>query len=93
MAATDSCFAPIAAHQRGKAVGLMNGENPRLKKPLTAEVTAKQSIKRQLHTTHMGAVCWEPYSMQFYRDMRGEGGSRVTSKLKKGANSAGVSRR
>ena len=31
-------------------------------KPLTAEVSAKQSIKRQLHTTHVGAVGWEPHS-------------------------------
>ena len=31
-------------------------------KPLTAEVSAKQSIKRQLHTIHMGAVGWEPHS-------------------------------
>ena len=37
----------------------MNGENRRLKKP---EVCAKRSIKRQLHTTHMGAVRWEPQS-------------------------------
>ena len=31
VAAADSCFALIGAHQRGKAVGLKNGENPRLK--------------------------------------------------------------
>ena len=37
----------------------MNGENRRLKK---TEVCAKRSIKRQLHTTHMGAVRWEPQS-------------------------------
>ena len=34
VAATDSCLALIGAHQRGKAVGLMNGENQRLKNPL-----------------------------------------------------------
>ena len=39
----------------------MTGENPRLKTP-TAEVTTKQSIKCQLHTTHVGAVGWEPNS-------------------------------
>ena len=33
-AAVDSCFALIGAHQRGEAVGLMNGENPRLKNTL-----------------------------------------------------------
>ena len=32
---------------------------PASQKPLTAE---KQSIKRQLHTTHVGAVGWEPHS-------------------------------
>ena len=31
VAATDSCFALIGAHQRAKAVGLKNGENPCLK--------------------------------------------------------------
>ena len=31
VAATDSCFALIGANQRGKAVGLKNGENPCLK--------------------------------------------------------------
>ena len=39
----------------------MKREKPRLKKYLTAEVSAKQSIKRQLHTTHVGAVgCARP---------------------------------
>ena len=33
---------------------------PTSQKLLTAEVSAKQSIKRQLHTTHVGAVGWEP---------------------------------
>ena len=31
-------------------------------KPFTAEVNAKQSIKRQLYTTHLGVVGWEPHS-------------------------------
>ena len=53
---------------------------PASQKPLTAEVSAKQSIKCQLHTTHVGAVSWEP------NDMCGEGGSRVTSKLRQGAH-------
>ena len=38
----------------------MTGGNPRLKTP-TAEVNTKQSIKCQLHTTHVGAVDWEPH--------------------------------
>ena len=35
---------------------------PASQKRLTAEVSAKQSIKCQLHTTHVGAVGWEPHS-------------------------------
>ena len=31
-------------------------------KPLTVEVGAKESIKRQLYTTHVGAFGWEPHS-------------------------------
>ena len=57
VAATDSCVTLIGARQLGIAFGLLNGENPRL----TAEVSAKQSIKRQLYTTHVGAVGWEPH--------------------------------
>ena len=34
----------------------------RTAEPLTAEVGAKQSIKRQLCTTHVGAFGWEPHS-------------------------------
>ena len=57
----DSCFTLIGVQQYGKAVGFMKREKPRLKKYLTAEVSAKQSIKRQLHTTHVGAVgCARP---------------------------------
>ena len=36
---------------------------PASQKPLTAEVSEKQSIKRKLHTTHVGAVGWEPRSI------------------------------
>ena len=53
VAATYSCFSLIGAYQRGKAVGSMSGEHPRLKNPFTAEVRAKQSIQRHLHTTHV----------------------------------------
>ena len=62
VAVTDSCFALIGAHQRGKAVELLNQENPRLINPVTTEMSAKQSIKRQLHTTQVGTVGWEPHS-------------------------------
>ena len=44
---------------------------------------AKQSIKRQLHTTHVGAVGWERIAV-LPRHARGR--SRVTSKLKQGAH-------
>ena len=55
-------------------------------KILTAEVSAKQSIKRQLHTTPVGAVGWEPHSSFTTTYARGDGGSQVTSKLKQGAH-------
>ena len=72
-----TCIALIGAHKRGKAVVLMNGENPRLNNTFTTtEVSAKQSIKRQLHTTHVGAFGWEPHRSS----------SRVNSKLKQGAH-------
>ena len=57
VAATDSCVTLIGARKLGIAFGLLNGENARL----TAEVSAKQSIKRQLYTTHVGAVGWESH--------------------------------
>ena len=59
VAATDSFFSLIGRDEHGKAVGLIN---ERFSKTLTAEVNAKQSIKRQLHTTHVTAVGWEPLS-------------------------------
>ena len=51
-AAMDSCFALIGAHQHGIAVGSMNGPS---------QASAKHSFKRQLHTTLVGAVGWEPH--------------------------------
>ena len=35
---------------------------PASQKSFTAEMSAKQCIKCQLHITHLGAVCWEPQS-------------------------------
>ena len=49
MAATDSFFALIGAHQRGTAIGLKNGENPRLKNPLLL----KSSQSSASSTQHM----------------------------------------
>ena len=40
----------------------MNEMKTASQKSFTAKVGAKQSIKRQLHTTHVGAVGWEPHS-------------------------------
>ena len=49
-------FRPIEAQQleQGKPV---SQKNPLLH----AEGSAEQSIKRQLHTTHVGSVGWEPH--------------------------------
>ena len=61
VATTDSFFALIGSNLRGTAVELMNGKT-RVSKTLTVEVNAKQSIKRQLYTTQVGAVGSEPHS-------------------------------
>ena len=61
----------------------MNGANEREKppsqKPTTAVVSAKQSIKHQLHTTHHNTCgsCWLETARQFSHEMWGEGGSWV----------------
>ena len=63
--ATDSCFALIGSHHAACQSCWVNEQGrgePASEKPHTAEVCAKQSIKRQLHTTHVGAVGWEPHS-------------------------------
>ena len=52
VAATDSCFALIGAHQRGETVGLMNGENPCLKKPLLPR-WVQSSLSSASSTQHM----------------------------------------
>ena len=47
----DCCFALTGAHQRGEAVGLMNGENLRLKKPLLPRLhTFEQKKATKIHT-------------------------------------------
>ena len=51
-------------------------------KPFTAEVYVCQAPTP--HNTC--GSCWLGTAQQFYHDMRGEGGSRVTSKLKQGAH-------
>ena len=56
-----SYFALIGARQRGKAVGLINGENPRLKNPVRPRCV-QSSLSSKLHIAHVGAVGWEPHS-------------------------------
>ena len=46
----------------GRECGRAITSRMRTAEPLTAEVGAKQSIKRQLYTTHVGAFGWEPHS-------------------------------
>ena len=52
--ATDSCFTLTGAHQRSKAVGLMNRENPLLKNPLLPR-SVQSSLLSVSSTQHM----WE----------------------------------
>ena len=89
VAATDTCFA--LTHQQGKAVGLMNGENPRLKNLLLLRrvrscLPSASSTQRMwellagnrtsvLHNTC--GNCWLGALRQFSHDIRGEGGSWV----------------
>ena len=82
VAATDNCFALIGAHWHDKAVALMNGENQRLKNPLLPR-WVQSCLSSTSSTRHM---FWLGTAQQFYHDMRGEGGSRVTSKLKQSAH-------
>ena len=84
VAATDNFFTLIAVLQRGKAVGLMNRENPRLKNPLLLR-WVQSSLSSASSAQHIGS-CWLGIAQQFYHDMCGKDGSRVTSKLKQGAH-------
>ena len=85
VAATDSCFALIEAHQHGKAVGLMNGENRRLNTPY-CQSKCKAIYQAPAPHNTCGS-CWLGTAQQFYHDnMRGEGESRVTSNIKQGAH-------
>ena len=72
--------------QRGKAVaiGVMNGENPCLQNPYCRGECKAVYQALAPHNTY--GSCWLGTVQQFYHDMRGEGGSRVTSKLKQGAH-------
>ena len=62
VAATDSCFTLSGAHQRVKAVGLMN-EKPRvLKPPLLLRRVESSPSSASSTKTLVGAVGWEPHS-------------------------------
>ena len=66
------------------AVGVMNRENPCLQNPYCrGECKAVYQVLAPHNTC---GSCWLGTVQQFYHDMRGEGGSRVTSKLKQGAH-------
>ena len=74
----------IGDHQHGKAVGLMNEEKTRLK---TLYCRGVCNAVCQAPTPHNKCgSCWLGTVQQFYHDMRGEDGSRVTSKLKQGTH-------
>ena len=56
VATTDSFFALIGSHQRGTAVGLMNGENPCLKNPYCGGECKAVYQAPALHNT--SGSCW-----------------------------------
>ena len=84
VATTDSFFALIGSNLRGTAVGLTNGENPCLKNPYCGGECKAVYQAPALHDT--SGSCWLGTAQQFHHDMRGEGGSRITSKSKQGAH-------
>ena len=82
VATTDSCFALIGPHEHGKAVGLIN---ERFSKTLYCRGECK-AVYRAPATHNTFGSCWLGTAQQFYHDIRGEGRSRVTSKLKQWAH-------
>ena len=68
----------------GTAVGLVNGENPCLKTPYWGGECKAVCQASALHDTSGSG--WLGTAQQFHHDMRGEGGSRITSKSKQGAH-------
>ena len=71
----DSCFSLTGAHQRRVNE---RGKSPCIKDLLLPRWVQSTLCKRQLHTTHVGAVGWELHGSSATIDMRGEGGSGVT---------------
>ena len=63
---------------------MLNGKNPRLRK--TPYCRGECNAVHQVPAPHNTCgSCWLGTAQQFHHDMRGEGGSQVTSKLKQGA--------
>ena len=72
----------IGSHEHGKAVGLIS---ERFSKTLYRLGECKAVYQAPApHNTKRS--CWLGNAKQFYHDMRGEGGSRVTSKLRQWAH-------
>ena len=65
----DNCFALIGAHYHAITVRSTNGKT-RISKTLYCR---GDSFKRQLHTTHVGAVAWELH-VNSPNNVHGEGG-------------------
>ena len=61
VAAMDGCFTLTGAHQQGKAIRSMNGENPRLKEPLPQRRVQSTPLSAS-STQHVGAVGWKLHS-------------------------------
>ena len=83
---TDNCFARSGAHKHGKVIGVMNRVNPHLKNPWAYCRSECKAVYQASAPHNTCGSCWLGTAQQFYHDMRGEGGSRVTSKLKPGAH-------
>ena len=82
--ATDRRFALIGAHQRSKAVWLMNKET---RLSITPYWRGECRAVYQAPAPHNTCgSCWLGTAQQFYHDMRGEGRSRVSSRLKEGTH-------
>ena len=76
MATTDSCFTLIAgAHQRGKAIGLMNGKTHVSKTPYCPSECKAVYQAPAPHNTC--GSCWLGTAPQFSHEMCGEDGSWV----------------
>ena len=60
VSAMDSCFGLVRPHQHDIAIWHRTTRRP-CYAPFTAEMGVKHPFKRQLHSTHVVAVGWEPH--------------------------------